>query len=354
MEAIRIIPKDLVKFSVRLLTVSGVDGGDAQRLASILVWNDRIGRFGQGVYRIPDYLVRFRAGQVRSPARPETVNRHQAIAVMDGGDGFGHCVAEDAIDLASELAGQFGVGLVSVRRSNHFGAAAYYVNRAAERGELGLAFSNARARVAAYGGASPLFGTNPLSFGAPLRSRRPILVDLSTGAAAMSSVRLALAQNKPISPDLFVDNKGNPITDPSKVNSFSTMRSFGGARGYCLALMVEVLSAVLSQAALSTSIPDLREDISRPSGTGHLFLVIKIEDLLPLESYYATMDELVESIHVSQPLPGFERVDVPGDARWRAFDQSEIDGIPLNCSVVKSLSELARDLGVDVPWESSV
>jgi LDH2 family malate/lactate/ureidoglycolate dehydrogenase len=269
---------------------------------------------------------------------------------MDGCNGFGHCVAEDAMDLASELAAQFGVGVVSVRRSNHFGAAAYFVNRAAERGELGFAFSNARARVAAYGGASQLFGTNPLSFGAPLRDRRPILVDLSTGASAMSSVRQAIAQNKPISPDLFVDDKGNSITDPSEVNSFSTMRPFGGARGYCLGLMVEVLSAVISQAALSTAIPDLREDVSRPSGVGHLFLAIRIEHLLPLDAYYATMDELVGSIQGSQPLPGFRRVDLPGDARWRAFDQNGIEGIPLRRSVVKHLAELARDLGVDVPW----
>ncbi len=342
-------PDILRDFARRLLVAAGVNREDAWELAEALVWTDLIGRRGQGVSRLPVYLKRFRQGCIQTGDHPKIIQRRDAVATLDGRDGFGHLAGCAGMNLALELAAQYGVGLVAVRCSNHFGAAAYYVNQAAEHNMLGMAFSNAGARVAAHGGLTPLFGTNPFAFAAPMRSQRPLLIDFSTGVSAMSSLRMMLATGKQVPDEMFVNTRGEPVKNQSELDS-GVMKPFGGTRGYCLALMVEILSAVLTRSALSRDIAKLGSDFSRPANVGHMFIAVAIEHLLPLNDYFTLVEELAGFIRSSATLPGVESVLLPGDSRWKQFEHTSENGIALDSHIRLALESLASELGVATPW----
>ena len=144
------------------------------------------------------------------------MQKSDGIVSVDGHNGFGRYVGHVAMSRAIELARRCGMGLVVVRNSSHFGAGAYYVQLAAQAGMIGFAFTNTPRRVAAYGGLRPIFGTNPIAFGAPLRDGRSVLIDFSTSMMAGSVLRKGLESNEPIREGVAVDEHGKPVTNPEE------------------------------------------------------------------------------------------------------------------------------------------
>jgi len=103
---------------------------------------------------------------------------------LDGQNGFGFVVGTRAMQEAIAIAREFGVGVVSVRRSTHFGMAAAYVLQALEAGLISLVFSNASPAMPPWGGRTALLGTNPFAAGAPAGKHSPFLLDMSPAVAA--------------------------------------------------------------------------------------------------------------------------------------------------------------------------
>jgi LDH2 family malate/lactate/ureidoglycolate dehydrogenase len=345
----RINHKDLRDFAAKLLTAAGTDAQEASTIAEVLVWADLAGRSTQGVWRLTVLLPRLRGGFVRSPCSPNFTRKTDAIVSVDGHDGFGQYVGHVAMARAIELARAGGMGVAAVRNSNHYSAGAYYAQLAAREGLIGFAFTNATRRVAPYGGLSPLFGTNPVSFGAPLPNGRSVLIDFSTGAMAGSVIRKATETNEPIPVGVAIDEHGGPVTDPKEAQR-ATLLPFGGAKGYCLSFLVEILTGVLTESLMSFQIPTMHEKIQSAARIGHFFLVIDIATLLPLEEYYKRMDMLVAAVRSSRPQTGVAEILIPGETRWCHYTAQLKDGVLLDSKTIASLKALAAELKVVTPW----
>jgi LDH2 family malate/lactate/ureidoglycolate dehydrogenase len=318
-------------------------------LAEVLVWSDMIGRPEQGVWRLPTYLKRFKLGLISSPSKPRTVARKKAVAVLDGRNGFGQVVGQLAMGQAIRLAEKFGVGVVAVKRSNHFGPAAYFVNQAAEKGYLGLAFSNATPRVAPAGYATPLLGTNPIALGAPRRDARPILIDLSTSASAGSKVRRAAEAGQALSSGIARDAQGRAVSDAHAAVA-GILEPMGGAKGFALGIMVEILSGVITGGAISREVASIYEDFSRPNGVGHLFVSLDVEAFMPREAYYDRMETLTGFIQSAEQISSSFQPVVPGDRRWSIYDKHAAEGLELDERTYDALCAVGRKLGVAAPW----
>ncbi|MBV9464276.1 MAG: Ldh family oxidoreductase, partial [Verrucomicrobiae bacterium] len=226
----------LRRLAFELLTTAGADEAESRIVAEVLMWGTLTERETQGVWRLPVYLERFQKGGIASPCRPQWHPHTDTVHVLDGAHGFGPYVAHLAMARATDLAEKFGVGVVAVRNSNHFGAAAYYPQMAAARGQIGFACTNAGRRVAPFGATGAVLGTNPLAFAAPMRGGDSILVDLSTSASSGSAVRKASEENRAVSREVSID--------PSRATEAALLPF--GAKGFALGLMVEILSGVVS------------------------------------------------------------------------------------------------------------
>lgn len=339
----------LEKFVNDIFVSASVDPHEAKIVAGVLVWNELIGREAQGLIRIPIYLERFKRGLIFSPCKPKTVKVSDAIFMVIGNNGFGQFLGHYGMSKAIELAGIHGVGVVGVCASNHFGSGAYYLQLAAEANQLSLVTSNSVPKVAPQGGMTAVLGTNPISFGAPTKNGESILVDFSTGALAGSTIRKAVEEHGRLPIDTVIDMEERSIEDP-KLASQGIMLPFAGPRGYCLGLMAEILSGIITGAAISHEIGSIYKDFDRFNNVGHFFLAIDISSICPLEIYFKRMETLIDFIKKSEKRKGIDEILLPGETRWRNLRFQQKAGIQMTAASIKALNKLSKELNIATPW----
>ncbi len=236
----------LTELAVTVLTRAGTNPAAAQATAEALVAADADGLASHGVSRLPAYADQVKSGKVDGSALPAVERVGLAALRVDAGTGFAFPAVEAGIAEALGIVREAGVVTVAIGNSHHFGAAGYAVERIAEAGVIGLAFSNSPGAIAAWGGSKPLFGTNPIAFACPrINSQPPLVIDLSLSLVARGKVMVAAQKGEPIPEGWALDAEGRPTTD-AKAALAGTMLPMGGAKGAALVLMVELLTAALT------------------------------------------------------------------------------------------------------------
>lgn len=345
-----IVPADELRaFGARLLEGAGASPDEAAEVARILVWADLRGREPQGVFRIPVLGKMLANGLVTSPAAMTFTRLAPAAGRLDAANGFGQIAGDRAMRRAVELARESGIGLTGVKNSNHYGAASYYCALAAEAGCAGFAFTNATPKVTPHGGRKAVFGTNPLAFGCPTPEGPPILVDFSTSAIAGSTIRMLNASGGSLPEGTALDAAGAPTTDPKALATGSLLPA-AGAKGYGLSLMVEILTGILSGAAMSHEVGPMYSTWKKKASPGHFFMAIAIGRLMPEETFLARVGALIAEIKSSPLLGGVDEILLPGEIRGRYAAEYGASGVPLSAETVKLLSAEARKSGVACPW----
>ncbi len=337
---------ELLVWTIRLLKKAGFDNEQGLRFAEALIWSDLVGRDTHGIWRLPAYLARLEARLIKCPCSPTLCADSQAVAVMDGDQGLGHYVGHEAMSLAIGKAAKFGVGAVGVHNSNHFGTGAYFVNLAAENNMIGLAFSNSVARVAAYGGREPVFGTNPFAFGVPGREGKNMLLDMSTSGLCGSQVMKYAEEGKPLPEGIAVDAQGKSVLDARELDS-AALLPFGGARGYGIALMIEILSSVLTGALFSTKVNSMFKNFNDSGENGHFFLAIDLSQMGSPEVFSERLESLFSTVRSSGNAEG--DVLVPGDTRWLRKQENTELGIPVDPLTFLGLEKLSVRFGISAP-----
>jgi LDH2 family malate/lactate/ureidoglycolate dehydrogenase len=191
----------------------GMVGEDASILAESLVQANLRGVDSHGVARVGIYVKRLKMGLTNPRPNVEVVQESAATLLVDGDNGMGQVVGVRALDLGLDKARESGGVSVGVRRSNHYGAGAYYVQRAVAKDTIAFAYSNAPPTMAPWGGVDPYVGTNPYAYGVPAGEHRPIILDMATSIVARGKIILAAERGDSIPEGWAVDKQGNPTTD---------------------------------------------------------------------------------------------------------------------------------------------
>ncbi len=323
----RIAASDLRARLKEALEREGVPTGDAALTAETLVDAELEGQSSQGLSRLPMMLERLHTGGIN--ARPEMTARGEgAVRRLDAGNGLGQVAGARALDLAIDLARSYGTGLVAVRASNHLGALDFHVRRAAVRGLIALAVSNTPPAMAPPGTATRYLGTNPIAAAFPTEGE-PIVVDMGTSQVARGRVVEARQAGQPIPEGWAVDAEGHPTTDPTAALG-GAMVPMGGDKGFALALLVEMLAAVLSGAAIG---PQVGDRFQAPTNFGHAFWVIDPDAVAG--GFGVRAQGVVDDLHRLG-------ARVPGDRRRAERAQRERDGIEVPDHL---RAELERALG---------
>ncbi len=333
----------LAQFCRDLMTAAGVLPEDAGVVTDVLIDASLEGIDTHGISRLPIYLSRLRNGRIN--ARPQIkVNRSGAVAAVDGDNGLGQLVAVRSMEVAIDLAGQYGVGLVTTKHSNHFGAASYYCKMAARWQMVGMAFTNSPPGIPPWGGRKPYFGTNPIAFAFPT-DEYPVVVDMSSSTVARGNIILAARDGREIPPGWAIDAEGRPTTDPQKALEGAVL-PVGGAKGYALALAVEVMSGILSGSAYGPGVGWIYDDSLEPVNIGHCFLTIDVSRLMPLETFHKRMADMIRGAKAVPLAEGFEQILIPGERRRVKAEQRVREGIPVDENLLQELNQLALELGV--------
>ena len=350
-------PEQLFEFSVRVFRHLGVPEDDARTAATVLQAADMRGIDSHGVARLRSYFDMLRAGRIDPKAKVTIVRESASTATVDGGNGLGLVVGPKVNAIAMEKALAVGSGWVSVRNTNHYGIAGYYVLQALERGLIGWAMTNTTAIVTPLWGAERMLGTNPIAIAFPGLEEPPIVIDMATSAVAYGKIEIAQRAGKQIPAGWAIDRNGVPTTDPSAMIDggaqlpLGSDREGGGHKGYALAVMVDVLCAVLSGANWGPFAPPfaLQQDIPTRSvgkGIGHFFGALRIDAFIDADEFKRQIDDLIRTLRKTRPAPGTTGPLVPGDPEREAEAVRRREGIPLVRAVVDELREISRQTGI--------
>jgi LDH2 family malate/lactate/ureidoglycolate dehydrogenase len=295
---------------------------------------------------IPRYARRLSSG-VTNPRPCLRIERETGTsAVVDGDNGPGQWVSVTAVELAIRKARESGLGVVGVRRSNHFGAAGHYAWLATREDLIGLCTTNGPLWLAPTGGRTPTFGNNPLGVGIPAAAHPPILLDISMSVAPRGKIGLHLAEGQPMPLGWILDSLGHPSADPRDLAAGLGV-PIGGHKGYGLALVMETLAGVLTGAGFCR---DHHPERMRPSGelpdVGHFFMAIDPELFMPIAEFKARVDRMIQQAKAAERAENVEEILVPGEAEMRSRVQNLQDGVPLLPSAYRSLQKYRHEAGL--------
>ena len=345
---------DIRRFVTDVFVRLDVPPEDARTGAETLVHADLLGIDSHGVAHVarhPGYVPGLRGGWVKARPDVRVLRETPSTVVLDGDGGLGVAVAPRAMARAIEKAAVNGCGFAAVRNGRHIGAAAHYSLMALGRGMIGIAMCNGPGTAMA-----PTFGrearlsTNPMSVAAPVGEGPPFMMDFGTSVVAGGKMELAMRDNRPVPAAWLRDKHGQPSTDPRDFWAGGTIPPLGGDaetggyKGYALAVMVDIMSGVLS-------------------GTGYggmlglqvqgVFLgAWQVEAFLPLGDFTSTLDKALGTLRDTPPVDPRQRVLTPGEREWSTQEERSRLGIPLHPTVVEELREVGREL--DVPFPSAL
>ena len=203
---------------VKAMIRAGIPAADAAIVADVLIQADKLGFDSHGVNRLKSvYLDRIRDGILNPVTKPEIIRETYTTAVIDGHNGMGHVIARMAMEMAIKKAGNYGMGMVAVRNSSHYGFAGYYPLMAVRENMIGITGTNARPSVAPTFGVENMLGTNPLTFGIPTDEPFPFLLDCATSITQRGKVELYAREGKKLRRGLVINDRGMTETDPEQI-----------------------------------------------------------------------------------------------------------------------------------------
>lgn len=335
----------LLTFSSKILERLEVPGPDAAEVAGCLVSADLRGIHSHGVVRLPVYARRLQAKVVRPNPRIQSVHLSSSVAVVDGDNGLGPVVGSRAMELAMKIAADSGTGWVGARRSNHFGIAAHYVQKAVSEGMIGFACSNAPPNMAPYGGRQRFLGTNPFAVGIPAGEEASLVFDASSSVVARGKIIVAAQTGKAIPPGWAMDVEGRPTTDAREALQGAVL-PFGGPKGSALSLIIDILCGVMTGAAFALHLNTL-EDLKNEQNLGHVFFAMRTELFMPKTDFERRMDEMLRLLKASPPAVDVSRVLAPGEPEVQKEDENRKLGIPLPLEIIDQLAALGEELNLD-------
>ncbi len=339
-------PSEVRAFVAALLVAHGLTEDDARIAADCLVRADLRGVDTHGIAWLPGYLDRLRRNLInpRPSLQPRRIT--PAVSHLDGENGFGFVVATRAMAEAMDLASATGIGIVSVKRSTHFGMAASYLLQAVEAGFVALVFTNASRAMPPWGGREALLGTSPFAAGAPGGEKGAFILDMAPSVAARGKIRKALRLGQAIPPDYALDADGRPTTDPARALE-GVVLPMGGPKGSGLAMLMDIFGGVLSGAAFAGDVRDQYKSFDAPQNVGHFFLAMKPNLFVGLDEYRARMDVLFERVRSSPPAEGFTEILTPGEPEARQEARRLRSGIPYPKDDLEPLFAEARKIGLE-------
>ncbi|MFQ5995238.1 MAG: Ldh family oxidoreductase [Acidiferrobacterales bacterium] len=320
---------------VEILQRYGVEADIAATVVDVLIDADKRGVTTHGLTRLPSYVKRIEAGLLDANARPQILKDGETLVLLDGRNGFGAVAGVHATDLAAERAASLGLCWITVKNSNHIGMLAHYSLRLAQHGLVGIMLSNAGPAVAAFGGKRATLGTNPISIAVPA-DNEPIALDMATTVVARGKIRRASAEGKSIAPGLALDADGKPTTDAAAALK-GTLASIGGAKGYGLAVMIDLLSGLVSGGRFLTGVKQAT-DLTGNAGVSFTVIAADITRISDAEHYSEGLQRFRSVIKQSGDPD--TNIYLPGEIENERARQAEREGITVPKDVIESMKAL--------------
>lgn len=331
----------LEKLVCDIFKAHDITSKDASCIAKHLVLANLRGVESHGVIRVKSYIERLKLKLVESDNKIHIEKDFPSFCKVNGGNNLGIIVATKAIDIAINKAKVTGLACVGVYNSNHCGMLADYTSKIASAGYIGFAVSNAPASMAPWGAKEKYFGTNPISYAIPTFTNQNIIFDMATSIVARGKITYALKNNLEIPVGWAMDNAGKVTTNPQAALE-GVVLPVGGPKGSGLALLVDILSSIVSGAAFGTNVGSMKQE-EKKQNVGHFFFVMRPDLFVEIDSFKNNIQKLKYDIKNLAKADGIDEILLPGEFEYNLMEGRLQNGIPLSKNIADELTEIAHE-----------
>ena len=348
----------------------GVPREDATICADVLLESDRRGIESHGCNRFkPIYIDRIVAGIQQPITKIDVLKETPTTAVLDANDGMGMVASHHAMEMAIEKARQYGMAMVVVRNSTHYGIAGYWSTMATKAGMIGMTGTNARPSIAPTFGVQNMLGTNPLTIAFPTDEDFPFDLDCATSIVQRGKIEYYARIGKDTPVGMVIGADGKPKTDSKQIlidltTGQAALAPLGGIgeelagyKGYGYATVVEVLSAALQAGNFLHQLNGIGEYGEKvPFHLGHFFIVINPDAFMGLETFKKITGDILRELRASTKAPGQKRIFTAGEKEYLVWLERKDKGVPIGEAVQKEILQVRDALGLDYkfPFEEQL
>ena len=347
-------------FMTAVFEKMGVPTEDARLCADVLLESDRRGIESHGCNRFkPIYIDRIKSGILNPVTKIDILKETPTTAVLDANDGMGMVASKKAMDMCIEKAHKYGMGMVAVRNSSHYGIAGYWTGLAAKENMIGISGTNARPSVAPTFGVENMLGTNPLTFSMPTDEPFPFTLDCATSVIQNGKIEYYARINHDTPKGLVISREGEELTDSAEIlkkirsqqAALAPLGGFGettgGYKGYGYSTDVEILSAALQSGLFLKALDGKDEEGKiRPYHLGHFFIAIDTEAFMGAEAFKKTCGDILRDLRGSEKAPGQERIYTAGEKEYDVWMYRKDKGVPVTEAVQKEFIGLRDEFGL--------
>lgn len=347
-------------FMTAVFEKMGVPTEDARLCADVLLESDRRGIESHGCNRFkPIYIDRIKSGILNPVTKIDILKETPTTAVLDANDGMGMVASKKAMDMCIEKAHKYGMGMVAVRNSSHYGIAGYWTGLAAKENMIGISGTNARPSVAPTFGVENMLGTNPLTFSMPTDEPFPFTLDCATSVIQNGKIEYYARINYDTPKGLVISREGEELTDSAEIlkkirsqqAALAPLGGFGettgGYKGYGYSTVVEILSAALQSGLFLKALDGKDEEGKiRPYHLGHFFIAIDTEAFMGAEAFKKTCGDILRDLRGSEKAPGQERIYTAGEKEYDVWMYRKDKGVPVTEAVQKEFIGLRDEFGL--------
>jgi len=316
----------------------GLNDAHSEISSNYIIQAELVGAPSHGLARLKMYCNRIKKKLINSKPKIKIKKISQSISHMDADDAIGFVAADIGIKKAITNAKKTGFALVGIKNSGHYGLSSFYAEQAVKKNLIVWCFTNAPPAIAPYGSKKPLFGTNPICFGAPTGNKIPFILDTSVSMINRGKIRRAEKLGQNIPQGVALDKKGNPTTN-AKLALEGVQLPIAGFKGSGLAWMVDIVSGVLTGANHGGKVKDPFDDLSGPQNVGHLFIVVK-PNIFVGKNYLSRIKKNLKTVKGLPKTNKIREILYPGENKYANYKKNLKKGIVIPKNILKEINKL--------------
>ena len=332
---IRIGREEMIDVAADILMRVETPKENALSVAQSLVSAQEAGHASHGVIRLIEYTGFVKKGTVIPGTQPTLIRDKGAIGIIDGNWGWGQVACKFALTKIRSEISKYGTYTITVKNVNHIGRLGEYMESLTKDGLFAMMWCNSDPAVAAFGGVARLFGTNPFAAGIP-NGENPIIIDFATAASAEGKLRVARANGQSVPTGMVIDEDGRDSTDPNAFYDGGSILPFGGHKGYCMSLFIELVGGALSggHAAMATGYT---------RGNGTVLIAMDPDAFVGSAEFEAEIAESSAIIKATRPARAESPVLLPGEVENQSRARNK-ESVHISEPIWQSILELQKSL----------